>query len=108
MIDKSPQAVFDKIVAHLRQQEELSTTQRAGCAYRGVEGRSCAAGCLIPDSEYSESMEGVMSHNLVFFQDWPPATKRLISDLQNLHDRGVLYWEPGFGHIANEHKLNLT
>lgn len=75
--------------------------------YRGAEGLMCAAGCLIPDDVYSAAMEYTMSHNLEFFQDWPSETKRLITDLQSLHDSGTQSWETGFAHIADTHGLTL-
>ncbi len=35
------------------------------CAYRGNKGRKCAIGCLIPDEEYNESMEGASASSLL-------------------------------------------
>ena len=51
------QDVFDKVSVHL-----LSQNCKAeigwNCAYRGENGTSCAVGCLFPDEDYDEAMEG--------------------------------------------------
>ena len=62
------QEVFDHVAAHLIKQGKQSLTDKKegysysgiyGCAYRGVNGTSCAVGCLIPDDEYKVVIEGV-------------------------------------------------
>ncbi len=109
-MDKSPQAVFDKVVAHLRQQNARSTEEGSeSCMYRGAKGRMCAAGCLIPDSEYTPDMEGGAVDSLAFFDDWCPNSSNLISRLQRLHDAGEPDdWEAGFAYIAVERGLDYT
>ena len=112
-MDKSPQAVFDKVVAHLRQQGEQSLGPDGACMYRGTEGRMCAVGCLIPDSEYSEGMEGRPVDALKLFRDWSGDVISLLGRLQNAHDRclGVLpeaRWEDRFRSIAADFGLVYT
>lgn len=81
MTDPVPlQQTFDRVALHLRRQgrpsvreidslllpvgpptalkEALDEPAAYSGAYRGVDGCSCAAGCLIPDSLYAPSMEG--------------------------------------------------
>lgn len=67
MSDPIPQqSTFDTVARHLRRQGRPSVHPVAdptrhvkyGGAYRGTEGCSCAAGCLIPDELYSSDMEG--------------------------------------------------
>lgn len=53
------QEVFDYIIKHLRNQGERATDNKNGCVYRSDRGLACAIGCLIPDSEYNEFMEGL-------------------------------------------------
>ncbi len=53
------QAVVDKILKHLWDQERVSTSSYAkGCAYRGRDGTKCAIGILIPEEVYLSEMEG--------------------------------------------------
>lgn len=54
------QEVFDKVSTHLFAQGKqalFGSDDDASCAYRGANGTQCAAGCLIPDDMYDESME---------------------------------------------------
>jgi len=57
------QEIYTKVRNHLLSQGTKSMLSRssndfqAQCAYRGEEGRSCAAGCLIPDENYSPALE---------------------------------------------------
>ena len=52
------QEIFDKVAVHLLTQNKQSRTGDVGCAYRGNDGLSCAIGCLIPDAEYTQDIEG--------------------------------------------------
>ncbi len=69
------------------------------CAYRGDDGLKCAAGWLIPDSEYTPNIEGCGAYFLDGFRfaaplrGWldnsgNPGTKlgAFISELQHVHD----------------------
>lgn len=51
------QAVFNYVILHLRRQK-VRSDGNGECLYRGRHNTSCAVGCLIPDSRYTESMEG--------------------------------------------------
>lgn len=61
-------AIISTMAAHLAKQRGQSMVNRLGgvCAYRGVSGRRCAVGCLIPDEIYDRDIEGGV-HRL--FQD---------------------------------------
>lgn len=56
------QSVYDRVKAHLLAQGEKAQTmhEKYGkiCAYRGMSGKKCAIGALIPDEMYVEAMEG--------------------------------------------------
>jgi hypothetical protein len=59
------QAVFDRVAKHLLTQKHQSLSS-FGCAYRSeTGGRSCAIGCLIPDSKYDGIIEGLAARNLI-------------------------------------------
>lgn len=51
-------AIFQKVKTHLLTQKRKSMDPAdAFCSYRGTENRSCAIGCLIPDSIYDPDIE---------------------------------------------------
>ena len=52
------QAAFDIAFTHLAAQGERSVRDDGVCQYRDGLGRMCGIGPLIPDSIYSDSMEG--------------------------------------------------
>jgi len=93
------QEIFDKVVAHLRQQGEASAeideeTADVYCRYRAVSSTGkhlmCAAGCLIPDEIYdAKNMEGRRWGSIS--TDYPELRKLeahfvLIEALQKAHD----------------------
>lgn len=56
------QVTYDTVVEHLRKQGCKAYDKSApvlSCVYRTIDGRKCAAGCLIPDSLYQEEFEGM-------------------------------------------------
>lgn len=112
------QETFDTVVAHLRKQGTRSLNHNdeemngvVGCAYRGLEGRMCAAGCLIPDLWYAPIMEGkrcghglvgqamrVLGHDI-----------QLVSRLQSIHDtKPVSTWEQAFATTADLNGIVYT
>ncbi len=92
------QEVFDKVVAHLRQQVVMSrtvtvqdgTTFKGACMYRGPNGLMCAIGCLIPDNEYIPKIEGKDISTLLIQNFCPDSIKEmdkeLLKTLQSIHD----------------------
>lgn len=113
--DMTPQEAFDKIVAHLRAQGAQSMacygarTGGARCAYRGDDGRMCAAGVLIPDSEYNTDMEGECVREIPFFDTFPDSTVTVIAKLQATHDMWAPSgWESEFKFVAKAFGLTYT
>lgn len=51
------QEIFDTVVKHLHEQNSQSVDEKGSCMYRGVDGKKCAVGCLIPDDLYSKDIE---------------------------------------------------
>lgn len=92
------QELFDHIARHLLAQDRRSTTSAddpGTCAYRGLHGRTCAVGCVIPDELYREEMDfpvlktptdvaGLIAHDLLPESLLPH--RSLLRDLQSTHD----------------------
>jgi hypothetical protein len=126
----TPQEIFDTVVQHLRKQgsKSLLTEQQCrdlmeppgACAYRGENGKKCAAGILISDEEYLPEMEGYNFNGLlqevIRGKTAPPSLGQrlsphwdLIRALQHIHDRSEIRdWEDDFRQIALNHKLIYT
>jgi hypothetical protein len=51
------QEIFDKVWNWFIRDNNPTSIQENFCLYRGPNGAKCAAGILIPDSEYLEGME---------------------------------------------------
>lgn len=91
------QEIFDKVANHFKNQKVASARiEEDGnrpCLYRKIEDDgtvlSCAAGCLIPDEEYSPSFEGLSIMNLIMTGRIPSLVGQdsvLLSALQKVHD----------------------
>ena len=48
---------FEYVLRRINEQGKPSINENGTCVYRNPEGLKCAAGHLIPDSEYDETME---------------------------------------------------
>jgi len=96
------QEIYTKVRNHLLSQGAKSMLPRssndfqAQCAYRGEEGRSCAAGCLIPDENYHPGLESFSATSpgvaAAMGYLWGERTQEqdeqlhLIRELQVIHD----------------------
>ena len=70
--------------------EDMSWGVASSCFYRHpVDGRACAAGCLIPDDLYDESMESYTARSLEVFSDLEWHVKQFIDDAQKEHDKAT-------------------
>lgn len=109
------QAVYNHVRDHLLRQGEKSVgPDGEACVYRGPNGTSCAVGCLIPESRYSSSLEGLtleaIAVQMAVFGK--PATLRtsphvgmfwLLYMLQKVHDQvSVPQWEQELRRVALE------
>lgn len=82
------QEIFDRVAKHLIEQGEPSASVKGEgepvCMYRhvapGGKPLSCAIGCLIPDDEYDERVEGLGLIAISRDMD-VPSVNRLIDDL---------------------------
>lgn len=89
----SNQSVFDYAVAHMAAQGRRSTNGDSRCLYRGPDGLMCAVGCLIPDEEYSPSLEDMVVMNITPKQLpqalLPYGDNTLLHQLQRCHDQAL-------------------
>lgn len=121
------QEIFDTVLDHLVSQRAQSLRYVGGkaptCAYRGLDGRKCAAGALIPDEYYDTALDkcsyGVSWYDAIKTlqdagaPDWLVAedNRDRIYDLQRAHDvgenweNGAAMWE-ALTAIATTYRLN--
>ena len=110
------QEVFDKVVAHARQQgcksmieDVLHPEEAPICAYRGENNTKCFAGILIPDEDYRKSYEGKVSMAVFHEIGITDMDGFLVRDLQIIHDKfDVEEWEGKFKKLANDWLLVYT
>lgn len=118
----SLQEIFTKVATHLLTQKEKAGEfqSRDGiphpfyCQYRDESGRSCAIGCLIPDSEYKREFEGksvgeifLKSHVGPTTASLEPFTEELLQ-LQAIHDDEEIspsQWKDKLEKFANSYGL---
>lgn len=82
------QEIFDTVCEHLAKQGRRAINADDGCKYRINDGRMCAVGCLLRDSEYYQDMEGRNVRAIAL----PPRLAEhlnLLIDLQRAHDDSV-------------------
>lgn len=106
------QEVFDQITRHLLTQGKAARSPAGACRYR-VETQEavlkCAAGCLIADEEYTDSMEGEPWERLVVHRTVPEEHCELISSLQNVHDTySTREWPEQFERVAAHYRLRYN
>jgi len=108
------QDVFNRVVAHAREQGRRSMLSTGSCAYRGEDGTKCFIGALITDEAYYWRLEcqGVSSHEVhealaasgVIVET--TEDRNLCSRLQTIHDGSGLHgdtqqeWETEFQTVA--------
>lgn len=88
------QEAFDKVVAHILEQKVYCESEEGAPLYRGANGTKCAIGCLIPDEQYTQDIEGGNVISLVNrYPNLPfvDVNIDLLTRLQRLHDRGTGY-----------------
>jgi hypothetical protein len=116
------QAIFDTVITHLVTQKVQSLQEWGACSYRGINGTSCAVGCLISDEDYKDEMddndecdssiEYVLNH-FHHLPEWMKLHRDLLSDLQRLHDTpyisfswDITQFREEAIYIAKNHQLN--
>lgn len=117
------QEVFDKVATHLLTQKKRSYDNGA-CVYRAKDGSMCAAGCLIPDEEYTPDLEGwhvtacYADHGyfkatpprpefVKLFEGWDEDVVAFLRVLQDVHDNILVKdWASHLEVAAKNHGLN--
>lgn len=97
------QQVFDYVVNKLREQGESCYDEEAGiCKYR-LEGKKCAAGHLIKDSDYTDRFEGhIVTDEVVATYFMSKQTNlKLLKELQFVHDD---QWDAGENYACSSEK----
>ena len=84
------QEIFDKVKKHLLKQEVKSVNKEGACGYRGLNGRVCAIGCLIPDSLYDENMENLSIWNETCIEATLLGQNRELADLLGIENGPLL------------------
>ena len=110
-LPETAQEVFDIVAVHMLKQKSRSVNCHPDsgdkCAYRGDDGRKCAAGCLIPDKVYDSKYEDILWQDLVLDHDFPHNHAELIAKLQQIHDcNHPLYWCSSLISLAKTYSLN--
>lgn len=89
------QEIFNKVVTKVLKQGKPSVLD-AGCAclYRSPDGSKCAAGHLLPDKEYNESLEYTSVFDINWFTlNFDHDQLVMISDLQTAHDEASDFYD---------------
>ena len=114
--DATAQEVFNQVASHMLRQNEVSKHANGiGCAYRGVNGLMCAAGCLISDEEYLPEMDEPKQCG--YAMGWVDLHRfgyvtgeheDMINRLQIVHDLSKTeYWKNALRDIADDLKLEF-
>lgn len=111
MIDlTNEQKIFNKVARHLLKQRSRAEKDNS-CRLRTEDGRTCAIGCLIPKSKYSEDMENYCYPFLVLeaiYGSTSIKVRILLESLQYIHDhKPVSKWYDSLKKLAKESGLKF-
>lgn len=105
------QEIFNKVAQHLLSQNQKAMKDDK-CCYRNDDGLTCAVGCLIPESRYSEEIEGKVANELQdsYFRGIFDVSNieiwNLLDDLQIVHDNVyVQNWKTALRQVAEGYNL---
>jgi len=110
------QEIFDKIVTHLRTQNEKSVDDGGySCVYLSPNGLKCAVGCLISKDAYDAKIEGQTACNSHVKKALELSgigvdeqLELMLIKMQYLHDDNTPdHWEEEFFKIAAQFDLKL-
>jgi hypothetical protein len=95
LAEATSQEIFDCVWDHFvtkKSPRSITNGNWSHCAYRGDKGARCAAGLLIPDEKYQESMELITFLNLAETR-LPQYLKYagIINSLQRCHDNASAF-----------------
>jgi hypothetical protein len=108
----SEQEAFDIVVRGLAAQGwERSADEHGDCAYRGLGGRKCAIGHLIPDDLYDGALEGNGISSVLSYRygirEAIGSVSHLLEEMQGHHDhaRSTVNMRERFKKLENKHGL---
>ena len=106
--EATEQEVFDQVAKHLLSQgKRCQDYDNRFCKYKNDEGLKCAAGCLIGDDEYSETLEANTWRDLKYMELVPAAHSELIMKLQLIHDTvDAFNWNEELATLADDRGLS--
>jgi hypothetical protein len=109
------QEIFNTVATKLLAQGVAAASPDGKCFYRGPNGTKCAAGHLIPDENYSETLEHKPASNELVMKAMgiDETDKRLVRTLQGAHDntlrnQGIDVWKKRMRIIASDYKLDAS
>jgi len=129
MTMKTQQEIFDIVSNHLLTQNEKAENGTDLCVYRSEDGLKCAIGCLIPDDEYDDNIEGISIGAFVCENLELDSKEKLVllnnilkkeaidvdeyfgllKDLQNVHDfHDVEDWYWSLEKVADKYELQFN
>lgn len=106
------QEVFDKVKAHLLQQNSKALYKGSGGVYKAEDGKKCAVGCLIPDELYEERFEGLgvltlLQESTKLRELFEGVDTVLLMDLMLIHDtKDPIDWPECLNNLAEAHALD--
>lgn len=89
------QEVFNKVKSHLLTQNiQAAVFNEDGsiesCKYRDMDkNRTCAIGCLIPDSDYNPLIEGVAVSEILYLNEVTFSGRESIITLKNILEKNI-------------------
>lgn len=113
------QEALNKVMRFAYKQNEQCLSGVKGCLYRGDNGQKCFVGHMIPDDEYSSSIEGKLAGEVLI--KFPKIAAILEIEgmcngemmafwehLQGIHDGDPpKYWPGGFEEFADMYDLKI-
>lgn len=107
------QEILDKVAKHLltqnQQSRRIDEYGKSLCAYRNEEGLMCAAGCLVPEDQFSDIREGRSLSYQPFFRSFPVPEYNLVGELQYIHDTSpVDMWRKQLEGLALRESLAIN
>lgn len=106
--DATQEQIIAQAKEHLLKQNEKSVDIKGDCAYRGVNGLMCVAGCFIADDEYSPGIEGGSWVRLIQLSMAPQTHSQLMLDLQKIHDSFLpCFWKEELDKLEKQYLVNV-
>lgn len=103
------QEAFTKSCEHLIKQGRRAISSTGLCMYRAPDGTMCAVGCLIPDDQYRDRLEGKGAAEVsIMVTELAGVSVKLLHGLQTIHDGCRVYdWRPALCELGERFGLRL-